>query len=124
MIEEIRRSVEEWAGRGHWLTTMLKTALSHAAVLAVCIVVPAAMGFALMLATGLSPVFAITLPLIGFAEGWRLYRDRELLPEGGDFFEADSWKGRLDAALDIVVPLLVGPPLMYGVTLLYSLGGL
>lgn len=123
MIEEIRRGVREWAGRGPWYATMMKTALSHAGVLAICILVPAALGYAVMLGTGLSPIFAITLPLIGFAEGWTFYRKRELLPEGGDFFEARSWKGRLDSALDIIVPTLVGPPLMYGVMFFYSLAG-
>lgn len=103
---------------------MVKTALTHAAVWCGATLLGATLGWAAMLIGGVSPLWAISLPLLGYALGARFYLDRELTGPEPDFFQKNSWTARLDSFLDFVVPWALASALMYGVTLLYSVGGL
>lgn len=123
MIDDLIESVRSWAGSGPQWQQWLKTALTHSLVLTLCVTAGALIGQAAITFGGLQPFFASAFPLIGFAEGWHFYRNRELHPETGDFFGADSWEGRVDSALDIIMPALVGPAEVFFVLFLYSLQG-
>ena len=123
MLTRIRAKIARWAARGHWLGVMVKTALTHALVVELCVLGGAAVGIAVMSAFGLRPLWAYGFALVGFAMGFRFYIDREFLGENADW-EKDGWKAKLDAGLDFAVPLLVAVPTLYGLASFFGMLGM
>lgn len=133
MIERIERAVRGWVKDESTWKVMVKTALSHALVWGGATLVGVVLGYALILLTGIYPIFAISVPLLFYALGARFYMDREFLAEEGDFWKSApdgsrTWRERAKAAadslLDFVVPWAVASLLIYAAVLLYSVGGL
>lgn len=117
-VQQVRDDVAEWAAKGPWPLRTAKTALTHSLVLTLCVLVPAVLGLALVLADLAPPFLAFVLPLVGFGEGYRFYRNRELGPNGD--VDTDGIRATIDALLDFFMPIIVGAGLIYLVIIVYS----
>lgn len=123
MRDAIEGAVRDWVAGGPWYWVMLKTSISHAMVWAGATLLGAVLGYLVILFAGLHPLWAVAVPLLGYAAGARFYMDREFLSSEADFFAHEGWRARVDSVLDFLVPWMAASALMYGVFLLYSVGG-
>lgn len=121
MFRKIREGLSSWAGSGHWLAVIFKTALTHSIVWVGSTVAGMLLGALLLMGVlGMHPVWAWGLGLVGDRLGARFYLDREILGEDADFWRGDAerysfdwWRMKADAFVDWALPAFLSTLALY-----------